>query len=165
MGTTNWCLRRGRLGSSQTCLRHSDARIPDSFLCLGMTGRLPLTRFGVISLGCSVSGEPQVQVRRYFYQSFVLHSIVTNSSVLCFVQLRDGPNLRAGTSNMLRLLLSTRSQLTTLTIWSILALWLCTALVWSPPLSSCALLRLERRKVSILFSSSLILSSLFSFLF
>ena len=59
---------------------------------------------------------------------FRVHSIVTNSSIRCLVQLRDGPNLRASTSNVLRLQLSMRSQLMISTIWSILALWLCTAL-------------------------------------
>ena len=46
MGTTNWCLGRGRLGSFETNPRHSDTENPDSFLCPGMTGRLPLKRFG-----------------------------------------------------------------------------------------------------------------------
>ena len=72
---------------------------------------------------------------------FRVHSIVTNSFFHCLVQLRDCSNLRAGTSNVLRLLLSTQSQLTISTIWSILALWLCTALARSLPLMFCALLR------------------------
>ena len=29
------------------------------FFVSGMNGRLPVTRFGVISLGCSVGGEPR----------------------------------------------------------------------------------------------------------
>ena len=39
---------------------------------------------------------------------FLVHSVVTNSSVYCLMKLRDGLNLRASISNMLRLLLSTR---------------------------------------------------------
>ena len=32
MGTTNWCLRRGRLGSFRTCPRHLDIGSPNSFV-------------------------------------------------------------------------------------------------------------------------------------
>ena len=109
----SWCLGRGGLGSSETCLHPSDTGSPSSFLCSGMIGRLPLTRFGVISQGCSVGGEPQKQVRHYFFQSFNFHCvyfIVTNSFAHCLVQLRDGPSLKVGTRNALRRPSSTRRR-------------------------------------------------------
>ena len=73
MGTTNWCLGRRGLGSSGICPRHSDTGSPTSFLYPGTNGRLPLARCGVISLGCSVDGEPRVQVRCCFFQHFIRH--------------------------------------------------------------------------------------------
>ena len=49
-----------RLGLSLIYFRPSDIGNLDSFLCLGMIGRLHLMKFGVTSLGCSVVGEPRV---------------------------------------------------------------------------------------------------------
>ena len=45
----NWFPRREELGSSRDYLRLSGIRSPNFSLCLGMTLRLPLTGFGVIS--------------------------------------------------------------------------------------------------------------------
>ena len=59
MGITSWCHRRGGLEPSGTYLRPSDTGSLGSFLCPGMTRRLPLMNFGVISQGCSVDGVPQ----------------------------------------------------------------------------------------------------------
>ena len=53
------CHGRGGLGSSGICLRSSDTGSPGSSLCLRMIGRRLLTKFGVISQGCSVGGVPQ----------------------------------------------------------------------------------------------------------
>ena len=58
MGTMNWCPRREKLGSSRDYLRLSGIGSLDFSLCLGMTLRLPLAGFGVISRGCIVGGEP-----------------------------------------------------------------------------------------------------------
>ena len=74
------------------------------FLYPGTTLRPSPIRFRVISQGCSVSGESYNQVRHYFFSSidfFCVHFIVTNSFAPCFVQLRDGPNLKAGTGSTL----------------------------------------------------------------
>ena len=57
MGTTNWCPGREKLGSSRDYLRLSAIGSPDFSLCLGMTLRLPLAGFGVISRGCIICGE------------------------------------------------------------------------------------------------------------
>ena len=66
----NWCPRNGGPGLSRVYLRLSGIGSPGFFLCLGMILRLPLTRFRVISQGCIVSGEPQPQLRHYFFSSF-----------------------------------------------------------------------------------------------
>ena len=52
-----------------------------------MSGKLLLTKFGVISLGCSVNGEARVFVRHLFYQSFVICSFlyILSSLTLLFV--------------------------------------------------------------------------------
>ena len=60
MGTMSLCLRSGRLGSSLTCPCPSDIGSPSFSLCPGMIGRPFLTKFGAMSLGYSVSGEPRV---------------------------------------------------------------------------------------------------------
>ena len=52
-------LRRGGLGLSRICLRHSNIGSPGSFLYPGMTLRPLPMRFGVISQGCTTGGEPQ----------------------------------------------------------------------------------------------------------
>ena len=57
MGTTNWCPGREKLGLSRDYLRLSSIGSPDFSLCLGMTLRLPLAGFGVISRGCIICGE------------------------------------------------------------------------------------------------------------
>ena len=57
MGTTNWCPGREKLGSSRDYLCLSGIGSPNFSLCLGMTLRLPLAGFGVISRGCIICGE------------------------------------------------------------------------------------------------------------
>ena len=132
-----------------------------------MNGRLPLARWGDLpGLLCrrKISSLCASLFLPVFSPSFFLiHSVVTNSSIYCLVKLRDSLNLRAGISNVLRLLLSTRSQLTISMIWSILALWLCITLAQCLLFTSCTLSREKRRNVSTLFS--LLLALLFFFFF
>ena len=52
------CRGKEGLGSSGICLRPLDTGSLGSSLCPGMIGRRPLTKFGVISQGCSVGGVP-----------------------------------------------------------------------------------------------------------
>ena len=64
MGTMNWCLGRGRLGSSGTCPHHLDTGSPDSFVSGDdwktpfdeVWGDLPrlLRRWRIPSLGTSL---------------------------------------------------------------------------------------------------------------
>ena len=55
----NWCLGNEGLGSSKGYLCHSNIGSPGFSLCQGTTLRFPLARFGVISRGCIVGGEPR----------------------------------------------------------------------------------------------------------
>ena len=94
-----------------------------------------------------------------FRKSFSLGLLLT-SLFVASVQLRSVQSSRAGTRSASMLPLSTLSRLTTSMIWSILELWLVTALVQSLPPSTCMLLRLKKK-----LSVCLVCPNSFSFFF
>ena len=59
MDIMSWYPRRGELGLYGVYLRPLGTGNPVSFTCLGTTLRPPLARFGAISQGCSIGGQPQ----------------------------------------------------------------------------------------------------------
>ena len=91
------CLRSRKLGSLGTCPHRSGIGSPDSFLSTGMSLRPFLVKFGETSLGCSVGGEPQVQVRClststssilliYFFQLIFCHLLTSLLVIQCTVK-------------------------------------------------------------------------------
>ena len=98
------CLRSGKLGSSGTCPRRFGIRSPDSSLFPRMSLRPFTEKFRETSLGCSVGGEPRVQVRRlsacpssisliYFFQPTFCHLLTSQLVILCTVKRR--PKLKS----------------------------------------------------------------------
>ena len=62
--------RIGDLASSLTFLHSSLTRSPDISLCQAMVGRLYLTTFGGMPLGCCLGGRPLILVRLPFMSLF-----------------------------------------------------------------------------------------------
>ena len=90
-------------------------------------------------------------MRHYFFLSIdfrCVYFIITNPFALCFAQLRDGPNLKAGTGSVLRRQLNTQGRLRIGTIlWTHGLLPFITSVPTHLP-SSCAISRLRRKRVS-----------------
>ena len=100
--------------------------------------------------------------------SFVMFILnVINSFAHCFAQLRNGPSLRTSTGSMWKRRLNTQSQLRTGTILWTHGLLPSIALIQSLPPSSCAILILRKKRVSVKFVSidSLVCIWFFFFLF